>query len=376
MSPKGRASPRCMIISSLGLVAGFPLVYRLARRVPRHRHWSAPARRSAVIKLGYKVSAEQFAPGKLLGFSCLAEEVGFDSVFISDHFQPWKHVDGHAPFSLTWLGALGAKTSRVVIGTSVLAPAFRYHPSIVAPAFGTMGAMFPGRVVLGIGTGEGLNEVPSTGQPWPEFKERFARMREAVTLIRKLWREERVTYEGEYYKTEKATIYDRPDQEIPIYVAAAGAVVARYAGRSAEGFICTSGKKWDLYTETLMPSVAEGIGKAPEPKKQPYDNMIEIKVSYDTDKARALDDTRHWAALALTPEEKMSVEDRVEMQKLAAALPVEGAASRWIVSSDPEEVVEKVGGYVGLGFKHLVFHAPGPDQARFLKLFSEKVAPL
>jgi len=177
-----------------------------------------------VIKLGYKASAEQFAPGKLLGFSCLAEEVGFDSVFISDHFQPWKHVDGHAPFSLTWLGALGARTSRVVIGTSVLTPTFRYHPSIVAQAFGTMGAMFPGRVVLGIGTGEGLNEVPSTGQPWPEFKERFARLRESVTLIRALWTQERVSFEGQYYKTEKATIYDRPEAPVPIYVAAAGAL--------------------------------------------------------------------------------------------------------------------------------------------------------
>ena len=328
-----------------------------------------------MIKLGYKASAEQFAPGKLLGFSCLAEEVGFDSVFISDHFQPWKHVDGHAPFSLTWLGALGARTSRVVMGTSVLTPTFRYHPSIVAQAFGTMGAMFPGRVVLGIGTGEGLNEVPSTGQPWPEFKERFARLREAVALIRALWTQERVSFEGQYYKTEKATVYDRPDTPVPIYVAAAGALVARYAGRSANGFICTSGKKWELYTETLMPSVAEGISKAAEPKKHPYDNMIEIKVSFDSDKKRALEDTRHWAALALTPEEKMSVEDPVEMQKLADALPVERAASRWIVSNDPDEVVEKVGAYVGLGFKHLVFHAPGPDQERFLKLFAEQVSP-
>ena len=98
------------------------------------------------------------------------------------------------------------------MGTSVLTPTFRYHPSIVAQAFGTLGSMAPGRVILGIGTGEGLNEVPSTGAPWPEFKERFARMREAVTLIRKLWREERVTFEGEYYKTEKATIYDRPER--------------------------------------------------------------------------------------------------------------------------------------------------------------------
>lgn len=327
-----------------------------------------------MLKLGYKASAEQFAPGKLLDFSVHAEQAGFESVFVSDHFQPWKHIDGHAPNSLAWLGALGARTSKVAIGTSVLTPTFRYHPSIVAQAFGTLGSMFPGRVILGIGTGESLNEVPSTGQPWPEFKERFARLREAVTLIRTLWRGERISFEGEYYRTSKATIYDRPDVEVPIYVAAAGALVAKYAGRTGDGFICTSGKKRELYTETLLPKVAEGIAAGGE-RKQPYDYMIEVKVSFDTDKERALQDTRHWAALALTPEEKVTVEDPVEMQRLAEALPVERAASRWIVSSDPEEQVEKIGYYVGLGFNHLVFHAPGPDQARFLDLYGKEVLP-
>src|SRR5215216_8201574 len=143
-----------------------------------------------MLTLGYKASAEQFGPRSLLAYAIHAQRVGFDSVFVSDHFQPWKHTDGHAPNSLAWLGALGASTKRVVIGTSVATPTFRYHPSIVAQAFGTLGAMFPGRVVLGIGTGEGLNEVPSTGQPWPEFKERFARLRESVTLIRALWTQE------------------------------------------------------------------------------------------------------------------------------------------------------------------------------------------
>lgn len=327
-----------------------------------------------MLKLGYKASAEQFAPGKLLDFSVHAEQAGFESVFVSDHFQPWKHVDGHAPNSVAWLGALGARTSKAAIGTSVLTPTFRYHPSIVAQAFGTLGSMFPGRVILGIGTGESLNEVPSTGQPWPEFKERFARLREAVNLIRTLWRGERVSFEGEYYKTEKATIYDRPDVEVPIYVAAAGALVAKYAGRQGDGFICTSGKKRELYTETLLPKVAEGIAAAGE-RKQAYEHMIEVKVSFDTDKERALQDTRHWAALALTPEEKMSVEDPVEMQRLADALPLERAASRWIVSNDPDEQVEKIGYYVGLGFNHLVFHAPGPDQARFLDLYGKEVLP-
>ena len=114
-------------------------------------------------------------------------------------------------------------------------------------------------------------------------------------------------------------------------------MVASYAGRAGDGFICTSGKSAELYTETLMPNVAEGIGKAGRGQEAPYDRMIEMKVSFDTDRARALEDTRHWAALALSPEEKMSVEDPVEMEKLADALPVERAASRWIVSTDPDE---------------------------------------
>jgi len=130
-----------------------------------------------LLKFGYKASAEQFGPRELLDFSCLAESVGFDSVFVSDHFQPWKHTDGHAPSALAWLGALGARTSRVVIGTSVLTPTFRYHPSVVGQVFGTLGTMFPGRVVLGVGTGESLNEVPSSGIKWPGAKERRDRLR-------------------------------------------------------------------------------------------------------------------------------------------------------------------------------------------------------
>jgi coenzyme F420-dependent glucose-6-phosphate dehydrogenase len=327
-----------------------------------------------VLTLGYKASAEQFEPRKLLAFSVLAEKTGFDTVFVSDHFQPWKHTDGHAPSALAWLGALGASTQRIVMGTSVLTPTFRYHPSVVAQVFGTLGAMFPGRVVLGIGTGESLNEVPATGMEWPEFKERFARLREAVTLIRRLWTEQHVTFEGQYYRTRDATIYDRPDQPVPVYVAAAGALVAKYAGRSADGFICTSGKGTALYTETLLPNVAEGL-KASQHSDRTYDRMIEMKVSFDTERQRAMEDTRHWAALALTPEEKVKVHDPREMEQLAAALPVERAASRWIVSSDPDEHVEKIRPYIELGFRHLVFHAPGPDQERFLRLYSAQVLP-
>lgn len=327
-----------------------------------------------MIKLGYKASAEQFAPSSLLHFARTAEACGFDSVFISDHFTPFRHRGGHAPNALAWLGALGATTQRIVMGTSVLTPTFRYHPSVVAQTFATLGAMFPGRVILGIGTGESLNEVPTTGMQWPEFKERFARLREAVRLMRRLWTEDRVTFEGDYYRTHNATIYDKPEQPIPVYVGASGAVVAKYAGRAGDGFICTSGKAPTLYTETLLPAVADGL-KAANRGDDAIDRMIEMKVSFDTDADRAREDTRFWAPLALSAEEKMSVEDPVEMERLADSLPMERIASRWIVSSDADEHVERIGAYVKLGFRHLVFHAPGPDQERFLKLYGEHVLP-
>ena len=182
-----------------------------------------------MLKFGYKASAEQFGPRELLEFSCLAEQLGFDSVFVSDHFQPWKHTDGHAPFSFAWLGALGARTTRAQIGTSVATPTFRYHPAVVAQAFGTLGVMFPGRVVLGIGTGESLNEVPAIGMEWPGAKERRDRLREAVRLINRLWSEDRVTFEGQFYHTDRATIYDKPEQKVPIWIAASGPTAAAMA---------------------------------------------------------------------------------------------------------------------------------------------------
>jgi coenzyme F420-dependent glucose-6-phosphate dehydrogenase len=324
--------------------------------------------------LGYKASAEQFGPNDLLDYAMLAESRGFDSVFISDHFQPWRHTGGHAPFSIAWLGALGARTSRIVMGTSVLTPTFRYHPSVVAQAFATLGAMFPERMILGVGTGESLNEVPALGLPWPEPKERTARLKEAVALIRQLWSEERVSFQGQYYRTDKATIYDRPTIAPPIYVAAAGPVMAKYAGQFADGFICTSGKAPELYRDTLLPNVAAGIKTSGRSPKE-LDMMIEMKVSFDTDRARALEDTRHWAALALSPEEKISVEDPLEMERLADQLTAERSARRWIVSTDPDEQVEKIRPYIEMGFRHLVFHAPGPDQVRFLNLYADQVLP-
>jgi coenzyme F420-dependent glucose-6-phosphate dehydrogenase len=325
------------------------------------------------VKLGYKASAEQFGPVELLEFSRHAERVGLEVVGVSDHFQPWRHRGGHAPAALTWLGAAAVATERAVLGTSVLTPTLRYHPSVVAQAFATLGCLAPGRVFLGLGTGEALNETPATGQEFPGRKERRRRLAEAITLIRLLWTDERVDFEGEYYRTSRATIYDKPGEPVPIYVAASGPLAAKLAGRSGDGFICTSGKDPALYDE-LLAKVAEGAeaaGRDPAAIRR----IIEVKVSYDRDRQRAFANCRWWAALALSPEQKEGVEDPLEMERLADEN-AEHAHTRFITSDAPEEIAEGIRRYVELGFDELILHAPGEDQARFLDQFSEDVLPL
>ena len=324
------------------------------------------------VRIGYKASAEQFGPSELLSFSLLAERLGFDDVAASDHFQPWRHEGGHAPNALVWLGALAAATERVVIGTSVLTPTLRYNPSIIAQAFGTLGALAPGRVFLGVGTGESLNETPATGGEFPGAKERRRRLAEGVKLIEQLWREERVDFEGEYYETQRATVYDKPEEPVPIFIAASGPLAAKLAGRRGDGFISTSGKDPDLYRE-LMVNLAEGAEKAGrDPDK--IRKMIEIKVSYDRDYDDAFESCKNWSALGLSHEQKAGIDDPIEMERVADEN-ADKAHDRFIVSSDPDEVIEAIMPYVDLGFEDLVLHAPGHDQKRFLDQFAADVLP-
>jgi coenzyme F420-dependent glucose-6-phosphate dehydrogenase len=325
------------------------------------------------LKVGYKASAEQFGPRELLDYTIEAERLGFDSAWISDHFQPWRHTNGHAPFALSWLGAAGQRTERIVLGTSVLTPTFRYQPAVVAQAFATLGVLTPGRVILGVGSGESLNEIAVTGAEWPDAKERLARLREAVDLIRRLWSEEFVTFEGTYYRTRNATIYDRPDQPVPIYISAGGPVAAKYAGRVGDGFICTSGKGDALYRDQLLPAVEEGATAAGRDPAA-IERTIEVKVSYDTDRDRAMTDTRIWAALALPAEDKVAIHDPREMERKAETV-ADQAYRRWLVSNDPEEHIEQIRPYIELGFTHLIFHAPGDDQPRFLQLYARDILP-
>jgi coenzyme F420-dependent glucose-6-phosphate dehydrogenase len=325
------------------------------------------------LKLGYKASAEQFAPRELLEYAVEAERQGLEIIAVSDHFQPFRHTGGHGTAALPWLGAVGERTESAQLGTSVLTPTLRYHPSIIAHAFGTLALLNPGRVFLGVGTGESVNETPATGAEWPGAKERRLRLAEGIDLMRRLWTEERVTYEGEYYRTKSATIYDRPDELVPIYVAASGPLAATLAGRVGDGFIVTSGKDPALYEELNAAMEGGAVAAGRDPAE--IVRMIEIKVSYDHDLDLARVATEYWAPLALTPEQKRDVEDPLELERLADEDP-SIAQRRFIASDDPDEVIEKIAPYVALGFDHLVFHAPGNDQRRFLDQFCADVVPL
>lgn len=183
------------------------------------------------MRIGYKASAEQFDAPALLEFARQAEAAGLDLVATSDHFQPWRHRGGHSPAALPWLGGAAVTTSTAVLGTSVMTPTLRYEPAIVAQAFATLGRLAPDRVFLGVGTGEAMNETPATGAEFPGRRERRLRLAEAIELIRRLWREERVDFAGEFYRTSRAT----------------GS--------------CTSGKRPELYTD-LLDKVLEGAQEA------------------------------------------------------------------------------------------------------------------
>jgi coenzyme F420-dependent glucose-6-phosphate dehydrogenase len=325
------------------------------------------------VRIGYKASAEQFGPVELLRYAEEAERAGLEIVAVSDHFQPWRHHGGHSPAALTWLGAASQRTATAALGTSVLTPTLRYHPSVVAQAFATLACLAPGRVFLGVGTGEAMNETPVTGGEFPGRKERRQRLAEAIELIRRLWTDERVDFEGNFYRTRQATIYDRPQEPVPIYVAASGPLAAKLAGRVGDGFICTSGKRPELYRE-LLDNVAAGAADAGRDASA-IRRMIEIKVSYHRDREQALRNTEWWAALALTPEQKEGIEDPIEMERVADANR-DKAHTRFICSDDPEEVVARIAPYIGLGFDELVLHFPGNDQSTAISEFAADVLPL
>jgi TAT-translocated FGD2 family F420-dependent dehydrogenase len=190
--------------------------------------------------IGFVLSHEDFTTAELLDQAHAAEQAGFRYLWASDHIQPWQDNEGHAMFPWITLALVGQRTNHIAFGTGVTCPIYRYHPTTVAQAFATLALLNPGRVFLGVGTGERLNEQAATTQ-FGSYRERHDRLAEAIALIRQLWSGQRISFQGKYFQTNQFKLYDQPPSPPPIYVAAGGPKSAYLAGQSGDGWITEAG---------------------------------------------------------------------------------------------------------------------------------------
>jgi coenzyme F420-dependent glucose-6-phosphate dehydrogenase len=204
------------------------------------------------MKFAWLCSHESYQPEDLVEQAVAAEEAGFDAVLGSDHFHPWVDDTSAAGFVWSWLGAVAVKTEHVTLGTSVTCPLFHYHPGLVAQMAATTDRLSNGRLLLGVGTGEALNER-SLGFPFPGYAERQARMQESLEIMHRMLAGEKVTFHGEYYTTETAKLYSPPKGSVPILMAAGGPKSAAFAGTYADGLITSVKDPADTVAKVIGP---------------------------------------------------------------------------------------------------------------------------
>ena len=325
-----------------------------------------------MLKLGWKAGTEQFRPAELLDFAVAAEEAGFDFIDASDHFHPWSE-GGQASFVWTWLGAVAARTSRIHLGTGLTCPILRYHPAVVAQAAATLSQLAPGRVYLGVGTGEALNEYAATGA-WPSYRERQARLSEAIAVILSLWTGEEVTYRGEYFQTRRARLHTPPAAPIPLVVSSLVPASASFAGRRGQGLLTVGGKKPELY-ESMLAHFSEAAREAgKDPSQMP--RQIEVGVEYTDDVEAAVQHRKAYWAGTYVP---ALFTERIYTPRMSAdnGEPVGEEAIRraTCISADAEQHVEFAARYVRMGFDHVAFHSASPDQKAFLSTYGRQVLP-
>lgn len=325
-----------------------------------------------MARVSFMVAHEQTSSRDLLKDVALMEETGFERCWSSDHYMPWWHTGATGGATWPWLGAALARTSDIQIGTSVTAPILRYNPAIVAQVFATLDHMFPGRTFLTVGTGESLNEVP-TGHEWPSGRERLGRLEEAIQVIRRLWSEDWVNFEGTYYNIRKSNLYTKPETEIPLYVAAMGSQAAELAGAMGDGLVTNEG---DLGTikDRLFPAFERGARRA---DKDP-ENMLKavfVVSSYHEDKKKALESVGYWKGAMIKAFFEADYPDPRKIEENGQALGDDSMEKMGLVISSAEEGIKKLQKYVDLGFTDIVLINSSPDRARFIELVAQEIAP-
>jgi G6PDH family F420-dependent oxidoreductase len=324
-----------------------------------------------VTKIGYAAMLEQFHPSDLLEWAEQAESAGFSAGFqVSEHFHPWTPEQGQSAFAWSFMGALGERTT-LPFGTAVTCPGFRYHPAVIAHAAATMGAMYPGRFWLGLGSGEALNEHVIGGE-WPERGVRGRMLFEAIEVITKLFSGDVVKHDGEYFTLESAKLYTRPEQPVPIYVATSGPVNAKRAGRWADGLITVGAadEKLDLLWDKFAEGAREA-GKDPDAMRTQLQVHVSWAASQEAAEAQAL---KEWPNGGM-PFPKQDIRNPEDFANMAKLVRLEDYTDRMLISADLDEHTAAIQRFVDMGFDEVYVHNVGRNQAEFITTFGEKVLP-
>lgn len=324
-------------------------------------------------KFGFVLSHEQFPTQDLLEFAVMAEQAGFDELWTSDHSHPWQDNEGHSMFPWLTLALIGERTERIVFGTGVTCPTYRHHPSQVAQVFASLAVLYPGRVFLGTGTGEALNEMAFTGEFGP-YQERADRWVEAIELIRQMWSGDWIEFAGTYYQDPVTKLYDVPEQAVPIYMAASGPNSAKLAGQYGDGWITGAAdllKKPELLT--AFQDAAAAAGK--DPATLPIRAEAFVVVGDEADAQYAASRWR-FTPKGWTKDFLYEPDPREIQRKADARIPLEEVYQDWPVSEDPEVHAQAMQELLDSGATHVYIHGGQEDQRKVIQFYGEQVLPL
>ncbi|MFN8419022.1 MAG: TIGR03557 family F420-dependent LLM class oxidoreductase [Anaerolineae bacterium] len=322
-----------------------------------------------MAEIGFVLSSEQFTPNALIDYGIAAEKIGFDRVWMSDHFHPWQSNQYQAGQAWVTLSALAAQMPNIPFGTGVTCPTYRYNPAIVAQAFATLAVLYPGRVFLGVGSGEALNEQPPTGH-WGGYEERSARLIEALHLIRNLWHGDWVSHRGAYYVADPVKLYTVPEQPIPIYIAASGKESMQLAGEHGDGLITSS--------ETVL-NEKEAIGVFRESARKVGKDPQSMSIHAETwvfvgSRKEALEAAKLWRFIPKAWTKFVDEPDPREILKGAnAEVSLEEAIKGWIVGEDARTHIDAMNALSEAGATHIYIHSAQPDQQRVIDFYGREV---
>lgn len=317
--------------------------------------------------VGFMLAHEQFTVPQLIQLGETAALSGFDLLATSDHFQPWQANQGHSGEAWITLGAMAGRIRQAWMGTTVTCPILRYHPSVVAEAFATLSQLHPGRVFLGVGSGEALNEQAAAGD-WPVWQERWERLVEALVVIRELWSGEPVAHRGKHY-TVNGRLYDPPARPIPILSAANGKKSMRLAGKHADGLI-TDPLTWRQYKSDWQQG-ARDAGKNPADMPVLVEQFVVVGDADDAQKPASL-----WRFLPKAFKGYYEVRDPTEIEQSAhAELPIEKVIAEWVVSHNSADHVDAINRLFDNGATIVNVHSGQLDQQKVIDFYGNYVLP-